>query len=1667
MSILTQFLPTVNAQIGEIKTVLKNNLFISANTTAEASNVLTDVDGGVWLRAGNSYLRSQYPQLANTIGVHGGVNYINSGQPAGASPATSITQIHYSTGTREWRWVSANGEVYGNASSGYISNGRNKDGSNVLYDIIHNSEGTGLAGNTWAIAGLAGVYRNDLEYYVWGGRFYDSDQYPIQARGVAWGNNKFVLRGSWGRVWYSLNTIGTSWQLYADPNSQQCDPLFKGYRGIATNPPELAMATASCIRYGANMFSVMSDDRGVVSFSANGVSWPGLPGTFYYWGVLRDIKYANNVWVVVGDGDAEHFTPANALIGTSTDGVHWTRRSNPTFRAMDTVTFGGNVWVAGGENGNIIFSTNNGTTWTNVVASNTAAYINHIEYAANINNSQMFCYVGASGAIGITTNANADFINANSWIATSQNSGGQIIYSVKYLPGQNVFIAGNNNGDILTSTDGRAWIPRGRASPGQGIRRFHVANGKVILGGFSGYVYSADIDAATDANNFTGFPGIANTITHCAYGDNLYVATGWAGLLVTSTDGVTWNRTSPNFAKTHQSFVVRSVVYANNTSSPHKWIAVGDAGIIKLSPNGFNWSGQQNVQTANSMLSVAYGQNTTNSYIYVTGGNGGNLSISDDGIYWTSVNATTSSIQSIIYGNGKFLYGAVGGGLASSPDGINWTDASNTTAELNSAAYGNNIYVIVGNGAIARRSEDGVYWQSVNANSVQNLNHVEYLNNIFVAVGGSGNIVTSTDGTSWIRQTSNNSTANILYACGYGGTQSLYVYGGQSGNIATSTDAVTWIGRTSGTSSEIRAIASSPSLFVYATLSGGLASSTDGITWTARTSGTTNSFYSAMFANNIYIVAGQNGNLITSTDGTSWTGRVSNTTQIIYTLSYDANTKLYIYGAGAGVYGTSTDAVTWLANTQQTTTNIFGTAFGSNANVSVFCGSTGMIRHSYDGQKYSGSNTASIIRTMAYGNGVYLHAGDSGVIRTSTDGIFWQNRSAGTANAFYASIYADGKFLISGGSGNTHYSVDNGQIWIPVNIGTANLQYSIAYGNGLFVRGGQNGNVGTSTDGITWAQSNVTTVNALSNLIYSITFSNTLNTFFYTGAGGRSAVSTDGNNWTFVNPWANTTAQINFASVYGNNEFLVVGNGGTPIKSIDGNNWSTTKSNTIIADVAYGANVWVAVGANGNVRTSTDGVYWSVEDANANVTSPINWTGIGDKSNLLCAEYLNGRFLIGGEYGTFKYSTDGYNWTDAKYPRELSVTGIAYGQGKYVIVGNGGFIATSTDLRNWDDVYYNRSNSQYGTFPNLQITAKSNLATVVYHPTLNIFAAGGANRTYITSTDGINWVDRTDETKMKVVNDFINHLSIGDNDKLVYVGNRSLFATSTDGVRWGGCGLTGNINFTTITSITYDANNKLYCVSNGSNFSTSTDLWHWDRSQHRSPVYGWASWQAVNEIRAMEWGPTSANGNLTVAVGPWWNTMMFSHLGGRLWNSSSFDDPFTFSAIFKMAYGNNTFVAVGNNGRILRSNDGIHYTKVDNAPVGSRAMRNVSYGNGLWTIVGDSTIVFTRDFINWTRGTTNPANLPLLIYTSCMNSPNISLVGSSTANIFYTFKNDPSRMMIGYQGFDEDAEFYIPQINVTNYTINANFVGGINFANSSTFGGGNSYMQVAVYVKAK
>ena len=244
-------------------------------------------------------------------------------------------------------------------------------------------------------------------------------------------------------------------------------------------------------------------------------------------------------------------------------------------------------------------------------------------------------------------------------------------------------------------------------------------------------------------------------------------------------------------------------------------------------------------------------------------------------------------------------------------------------------------------------------------------------------------------------------------------------------------------------------------------------------------------------------------------------------------------------------------------------------AFGNNLFVAVGIGAN--IFTSPDGINWSEKYDSASFNSVTFGNNLFVAVANYGVIKTSTDGITWTRRVSAESNAdLNEVIYANNMFVAVGEKENILTSPD-GITWTKVFSGTSKLN-SVTFGNNLFVAVGGSEPV-TSTDGITWTKQASSSLNRVSN---KIIFGN--NTFVALKQGGYYSVSTDGINWTES---GELTAEVTKAAIFANNMFFAVSaSGGKSFLSVDGINWidQGTSFDATVSGLTYANDKFVAVG---------------------------------------------------------------------------------------------------------------------------------------------------------------------------------------------------------------------------------------------------------------------------------------------------------------------------------------------------------------------------------------------------------------------------------------------------------------------------------------------------------
>lgn len=226
----------------------------------------------------------------------------------------------------------------------------------------------------------------------------------------------------------------------------------------------------------------------------------------------------------------------------------------------------------------------------------------------------------------------------------------------------------------------------------------------------------------------------------------------------------------------------------------------------------------------------------------------------------------SSSIQDIVYGNGKF----VTVGLYStmySEDGVTW-NVGTSVGNLKSVIYANNKFVASGtNKNTICSSEDGITWtRNWSYSSDYYGCGIAYGNGVYAVAGyysgSGGRIYISENLTDW---TLGISATNEFFDIAYG--KGKFVAVGQSGTIFTSEDAITWTQQTSPYTNRIETVEFVNDKFVAGTIGGSVLVSEDGITWVTKNFGGNYGWvYGISYHDGEYLVGTRTGYILVSND---------------------------------------------------------------------------------------------------------------------------------------------------------------------------------------------------------------------------------------------------------------------------------------------------------------------------------------------------------------------------------------------------------------------------------------------------------------------------------------------------------------------------------------------------------------------------------------------------------------------------------------------------------------------------------------------------------------------------------------------------------------------------------------------------------------------------------
>ncbi len=956
------------------------------------------------------------------------------------------------------------------------------------------------------------------------------------------------------------------------------------------------------------------------------------------------------------------------------------------------------------------------------------------------------------------------------------------------------------------------------------------------------------------------------------------------------------------------------------------------------------------------------------------------------------------------------------GMIARSLDGFTWTTQTVGAEDLNDVASNpvNDNYVAVGNNETILLSTDGVIWSAVTVPAgIGDLLAVGYGGTTgYVAAaydGATTTIVTSTtgaDGTWAVDATYPGDVSDVqINAIEFSDTLDQWILAGNVGTIVTMDDITgVYTVQRSGPSENLYGIHTLDDGRVYIVGDAGIVLSTSDpnlSNWSKPFSGTDYALYDIFSGNGYLVAVGENGRVLTSlvNNGTLWTESVSR-------FPLDMRSQVYFEGlfisAGQN-YSilTSATGLEWTQISSSSDGSLNDVAGTDTAIIAV--GDAGLILRSDDG---GDSWTEIVSGTVEELNGVVatedeiIIVGNNGtVLKSSDDGLTWTPKGTLTTNLRDIAVYIDDSsaktYVLVGESSTIAYSIDDGETWTRNNFGTVSFN-AVTYANNRFVLVGDNGTIMSSPTGTTaW---DTETSNVTSNL-YGVAGSSETGDigFVVVGADGTILTSQAGDDWaTRISSFTDDLLDIVFAD----GVFVAVGERYAFVASEDGINWSSQVSGSLnyLNGVAFAGDIYIAVGDYGAILTA-DSVLPTGLDT-WQLRNPV-----GDGENINDVVFGNNSFVAVGDNGSLYVSTDGENWEKKEInetvngqsqPLTADLKGVAYGNGLYMAVG-GTRVLRSTNAINWQTVYVWTADLLGISFGNSQ------------------FVITGDARTILSTVDGTSW----SSTRLGVQPE--TGAALYD---AAYSEELGFWTVAGDPAQWEP--IDGNLfdgEYPTMTQVFTSVNGinwqrQVVPMINDTDFYTGSmrsvsagfdvagdpvvrTFGHNAGVDNNDLIsYNGTSWvfgggEAV-DINGSVY--TEGNGQPGfIYVGE------LGAIGGQ--EPSFITFPGITSTLNGIAFGKQTYIAVGDSGRILSSTDARSWSVRSSANLAALNAVVVNSQGKYVAIGADGTLLNSEDSISWTAATSVPT-----AYQST------SFFDVTTTDSFFVAVGDNGSVLISYDG---------------------------------------------------
>jgi len=364
--------------------------------------------------------------------------------------------------------------------------------------------------------------------------------------------------------------------------------------------------------------------------------------------------------------------------------------------------------------------------------------------------------VQMSSSSPISSNLNKTYtLDPNDNLSYITNYYIRVTTGVKDTAGNSLGWTYNSSSASTTSVDPNRWGDI-KTHPYTG---YSIPNIRSVSFGNNTYVaadQSGNILVSSDASSWTLTDTDATRLYGIAFGNDIFVAAGLGldgAYIVRSTDdGSNWSEENPTLRSTSTNSTLYALTYAENTTSSNNdyFVTVGAYGKIARAPDNGSGFGQSQLnvydssrETHNWLYGVAYGNQS-----FVAVGEDGNILRGADNdtlnVWDNMTSPTTIDLNGVTFGNNTFVGVGDNGTIVRSTDnGTSWDNVTSpTTQGLQGIGFGNSTFIAVGaSGTILKSTDNGTSFSSLNRSTTLGLYGVVYGTSKFVVTGSAGTII--------------------------------------------------------------------------------------------------------------------------------------------------------------------------------------------------------------------------------------------------------------------------------------------------------------------------------------------------------------------------------------------------------------------------------------------------------------------------------------------------------------------------------------------------------------------------------------------------------------------------------------------------------------------------------------------------------------------------------------------------------------------------------------------------------------------------------------------------------------------------------------------------------------------------------------------------------------